>query len=175
MSVAAVRISNPEQHSPISSSYSTTNAGEVARVRCLPETAAVFGPSRTTVSDGVANRIHVLVSLDGLQDGDYLFHLANDRRSPLAPSTWTEFVQDTFKLYSARGVALSPKDCRASFITHMRDGDHDDETLRAAALAMRHSSQMAASATYDKHGSDRVVARAMEVADAFASKYALVQ
>ena len=170
-----MRISNPEQHSPISSSYSTTNAGEVARVRCLPETAAVFGPSRTTVSDGVANRIHVLVSLDGLQDGDYLFHLANDRRSPLAPSTWTEFVQDTFKLYSARGVALSPKDCRASFITHMRDGDHDDETLRAAALAMRHSSQMAASATYDKHGSDRVVARAMEVADAFASKYALVQ
>ena len=99
----------------------------------VAETAAFFGPSRTTVTDGVAGCIHTLVLLDGLQTGEVLFHLVNDRRAPLAPSTWTEFVQTTFQTYSSREVALSPKDCRSSFITHLRDGNHGDETLRAAA------------------------------------------
>ena len=76
-----------------------------------------------------------------------------------------------FKAYS--GVALSPKECRASFVTWMKDGDHDDETLRAAAVAMRHSSAMAASAHYDKHGSDRVVAAAVRAAEAVARLFAL--
>jgi hypothetical protein len=53
----------------------------------------------------------------------------------------------------------------------MRDGDHDDEALRAAAKAMRHSSAMAASAAYDKHGTDRVVAAAVQAADAFARRF----
>lgn len=139
----------------------------------VAETAAFFGPSRTTVTDGVAGCIHTLVLLDGLQTGEVLFHLVNDRRAPLAPSTWTEFVQTTFQTYSSREVALSPKDCRSSFITHLRDGNHGDETLRAAARAMHHSSQIAASATYDKHGSDRTVASAIKVADAIAARYAL--
>ena len=97
----------------------------------VAETAAFFGPSRTTVTDGVAGCIHTLVLLDGLQTGEVLFHLVNDRRAPLAPSTWTEFVQTTFQTYSSREVALSPKDCRSSFITHLRDGNHGDETLRS--------------------------------------------
>ena len=37
---------------------------------------------------------------------------------------------------------------------------HGDETLKAAADAMHHSSKIAESATYDKYGSDRVVAAA---------------
>ena len=107
--------------------------------------AAVFGPSRTTVTDPVAARIHALVTLEALAPGEYLFHAANDRRSALAPYAWTRLVQQTFAAYTG-GVALSPKDCRASFITFLRDGDHGDETLRQAAVAMRHSSTMAASA-----------------------------
>ena len=71
------------------------------------------------------------------------------------------------------GVSLSPKDCRASFVTFLRDGNHGDETLKAAACAMRHSSTMAASASYDKHGSDRVVAAAVSVADAYAARFTL--
>ena len=132
------------------------------------KTSAVFGPSRTTVTDAVATRITALVSADKLKAGEFLFHAA-DRGSPQSPSAWTRLVQQTFKTYS--GVALSPKDCRASFITWLRDGAHGDETLRSAALAMKHSSTTAASASYDKHGSDRLVGAAVAVADAFAKRY----
>ena len=72
---------------------------------------------------------------------------------------------------------LSPQRLSAacgSFITYLRDGDHGNETLRAAALAMRHSSTMAESASYDKHGSDRLVAAAVQVADECARRYALL-
>ena len=77
----------------------------------------------------------------------------------------------TFKAYA--GVAFSPKNCRASFITWMRDGEHEDEVLRSAAQAMHHSNAMAASAAYDKHGTDRVVAAAVKAADEYAKRFAL--
>ena len=134
------------------------------------KTSAVFGPSRTTVTEAVARCIKALISADGLKDGEFLFH-TSDRTSPYSPSTWTRLVQQTFKTYS--GVSLAPKDCRASFITWLRDGAHGDETLRSAARAMKHSSTTAASASYDKHGTDRVVAAAVAVADAFAKRYTL--
>ena len=134
------------------------------------KTAAIFGPSRTTLTATVATRIRDLVNLDALQPDEYLFH-GKERHSPLSPSAWTRLVQATFKAHS--GVALSPKECRSSFVTWLRDGEHGDETLRAAALAMRHSSAMADSAAYDKHGTDRVVAAAVEAADAFAARFAL--
>ena len=54
----------------------------------------------------------------------------------------------------------------------MRDGNHGDETLRAAAKALHHSSAMAASAAYDKHGTDRIVEKAVRVADDFARRFA---
>ena len=98
-------------------------------------------------------------------------HAVTDRRAPLEKSAYTRYVQTVFKAHS--GVALSPKDCRSSFVTWMRDGDHDEVTLRAAAKAMRHSSTMASSAHYDKHGSDRVVAAAVRAAEAFADRYTL--
>ena len=47
-------------------------------------------------------------------------------------------------------LALCPKDARSSFITFLRSGDHDDETVKAAAIAMRHSSKIQASAAYNK-------------------------
>ena len=135
------------------------------------KTVAIFGPSRTTCPPTVARRIHQLITLDGLQAGDYLFHHSDVRGSELHPTQWTRFVQSTFKTYS--GVGLSPKDCRSSFITFLRDGNHGDETLRAAALAMRHSSKMAQSAHYDKHGSDRLVAAAVSAAQSFANQFQL--
>ena len=81
------------------------------------------------------------------------------------------------RLKAYAGVAFSPKDCRASFVTFMfmfmRDGDHGDDVLTAAAQAMHHSSKVAASAAYDKHGSDRVVAAAVKAADEYAKRFAL--
>ena len=132
------------------------------------KTSAVFGPSRTTVTSAVATCITALVSLDCLKVGEFLFHAA-DRQSPLESVAWTRLVQRTFKAYS--GVPLSPKDCRSSFITWLRGGDHGDETLRAAAQAMRHSSTTAASASYDKDGTDRIVAAAVTAADSFANRF----
>lgn len=54
----------------------------------------------------------------------------------------------------------------------MRDGDHGDEVLASAAQAMHHSSAMAASAAYDKRCTDRIVAAAVKVADAYAKRFA---
>ena len=68
-------------------------------------------------------------------------------------------------------VALCPKDARSSFITFLRSGDHDDETVKQAAVAMRHTSQMQASATYDKGSSDKAVAAVMKVAGDFSAKF----
>ena len=76
-------------------------------------TAAIFGPSRTTVTAAVAERIHSLVTRDALVVGEYLFHASNDRRTALSPSAWTRFVKTAFRSHS--GVALSPKDCRARY------------------------------------------------------------
>ncbi|MDC0525816.1 hypothetical protein OAO87_02360 [bacterium] len=111
------------------------------------------------------------MTLDALQPGECLFHTVADRRAALQKSAYTRYVKTVFKAHS--GVALSPKDCRSSFVMWMRDGDHDEAALRAAAKAMRHSSTMASSAHYDKHGTDRVVAAAVRAAEAFADRYTL--
>ena len=118
----------------------------------------------------MATRIHALVTLDALKPGEYLFH-GTDRRAALEKTAWTRFVQTAFKTHS--GVAFSPKNCRASFVTFMRDGEHGDEVLRSAAQAMHHSNAMAASAAYDKHGTDRIVAAAVKAANEYAKRFAL--
>ena len=41
-------------------------------------------------------------------------------------------MQATFKAYSPGSVPLSPKDCRASFVTWLRDGAHGDECVLTA-------------------------------------------
>ena len=68
-------------------------------------------------------------------------------------------------------VTLCPKDARSSFITFLRSGDHDDEAVKAAAIAMRHSSKTAASVAYDKGASDRRVSAAMKVAADYSAKF----
>ena len=133
------------------------------------KTSAAFGPTRTTVTPAVAARVHALVEAEALGVGHYLFHLKSNRSAPLLPSVWTRFVQSTFRRWS--GVPMSPKDCRSSFVSWLRAGEHGDGALKAAADAMHHSSKIAESAVYDKYGTDRVVAAAVHVADAFASQF----
>ena len=104
------------------------------------------------------------IPADGL-----LFHARGDKRVAIAPSAWSKCVKATFARHG--DVALCPKDARSSFITFLRGGDHDDETVKAAAIAMRHSSKIQASATYDKGGSDRRVSAAMKVAADYSAKF----
>ena len=108
--------------------------------------------------------------MDNLVPGEYLFH-GSDRQAACPPSTWTGVVQAAFKAVS--GVALCPKDCRSSFVTWARDNqaEHGNEVLASAAKALRHSSKTAASAAYDKHGTNRVVEAAVNAADAFAARF----
>jgi len=137
----------------------------------LHKTAAIFGPSCTTVTAGVAHAVSALVTVDELTHGNYLFHSPSDRGEPCKPALWCKLVKATFKTYS--GVALCPKDCRASFVTWMMDGDHGSDVLQSAAASMRHSSAMQSSAHYDKNKSERVVSAAVRAADEFARRFAM--
>ena len=56
-------------------------------------------------------------------------------------------------------------------MTFLKSGDHDDETLRAAARAMRHSSKTQGSAAYHKGQSDSLVQAAVDAAATFAAKF----
>lgn len=101
--------------------------------------------------------------------GGYLFQARGNEFEPLSPSAWTRRVQSIFARHG--DVALCPKDTRSSFITFLRSGEHDVESLKAAAVAMRHSSKMQASAAYDKGSSDRRVSAAQKVAAEFAARF----
>jgi len=68
-------------------------------------------------------------------------------------------------------VPLCPKELRASFVEFLKTANHGDETLRAAARAMRHSSKTQASASYARGESDRVIAAAVRVAELYASNF----
>eukprot|EP00966_Prymnesium_polylepis_P219667 5081631-Prymnesium_polylepis.2 len=85
------------------------------------------------------------------------------------PAAWTLRVKAIFKRHG--GTALCPKGTRASLITFLRSGDHDDEAVQAAAVAMRHSSKTQASAAYDKGASDKRISSAMKVAADYSSKF----
>jgi hypothetical protein len=135
----------------------------------LHKTSAWFGPTCSTFVPAVAQAVAALVEADELVEGECLFH-GGDRTVALNPTQFGLLVKRIFQEYS--GVALCPKDARASFVSWLRDGDqHGDEVLASAAQALRHSSQMQASATYDKHKTSRTIGAAARVVDAFASRY----
>ena len=71
----------------------------------------------------------------------FLFHVPGDPQAAVAPPTWTKCVKAIFARHG--DVAFCPKDARSSFITFLRWGDHDDEAVKAAAIAMRQSATRA--------------------------------
>jgi hypothetical protein len=133
------------------------------------KTAAIFGATRTTINASITPWLDRYIKLAGIQDGGFLFHAPGDPQAAASPSTWTERVKAIFARHG--DVAFCPKDARSSFITFLRSGDHDDEAVKAAAIAMRHSSKTAASAAYDKGASDRRVSAAMKVAAEYSAKF----
>ena len=133
------------------------------------KTIAAFGPTCTTVPMAIARAFHAHLNLSQVPHGGYVFAAADSPFDPLTPVQWTRLVQRIFKQHS--GVALAPKDLRSSHVTWLRGDEHDDETLRSAALAMRHSSKTAASSSYDKERSDRLVQKSMHAAAEFAARF----
>jgi hypothetical protein len=103
------------------------------------KTIGAFGASLTTMSASIAAAIKPHLALSIVPDAGYVFAAADNPYEPMQPYQWTRFVQSVFKRYS--GVALAPKDLRSAHVTWLKTDEHDDETLRAAAQAMRHSSK----------------------------------
>ena len=135
----------------------------------IHKTSATTGPTRTDMQASLTPWLDEYIRKVAVGDGGYLFSSRGDGAAPLLAPTWSKFVQAVFKRWS--GVSFSPKDTRASFVTYMRSGDHGDEVVRAAAIAMRHSVRVQQSASYDKEGTNRQVAAAMQVAEAVAAQF----
>ena len=138
------------------------------------KTSAVFGPSRTTMGAAVVKWIDAYLDLcdkvhGATDDRRYLFPADDCATAPLTPTAWTRLVKACFQRHA--GVPLAPKDVRASFITFLKSDDHGNDTLKAAAIAMRHSSKTQSSAAYTKDQSDRLVAAAVRVAEAYAAQF----
>ena len=133
------------------------------------KTSAIFGPSRTTIPPPVAVWLARWVELAAVPEGGYLFHVAGDATKPHTEAAWTKLVKATFRRTS--GVALAPKDLRSSFVGFLQAGAHSDETLKAAAVAMRHSSQTQRSRAYDKERCNRLTSAAVRVATEYAANF----
>ena len=133
------------------------------------KTAAIFGATRTTLNACITPWLDRYSRLFDIRDGHFLFHASGDPLKPVPPSTWSERVKAIFARHG--DVALCPKDVRSSFITFLRSGEHDDDTVQAAAIAMRHSNKTQASAAYDKGACDRHVSAAMKVAADYSAKF----
>ena len=133
------------------------------------KTSALFGATRTTVNASITPWLERHITIARIPSNGYLFHANGNSFEPTPSSTWTDSVKAIFKRHG--GVALCPKDCRSSFITFLRSGEHDDEAVQAAAVAMRHSSKIQASAAYDKGSSDRKVKAAMQVAANYSGRF----
>ena len=135
------------------------------------KTAVFFGPTRTTLPTAICKSITSYTNAAQLHDGHYLFYVGTDASKPLEPYAWTRLVKGCFQRHSTRAVPLAPKELRASFTTWLKDGDHSDATLKAAAKAMRHSTKTQASRSYHKGQHDKTIAAAMRVAEQFASSF----
>ena len=134
------------------------------------KTSAIFGPTKTTINSSVTPWIDAYLSLkESVLFGSYLFPDKDDPTIPIRDYNWTRLIKSLFKRHG--DVGLCPKDLRASFITFLRSGEHGDGAVKAAAVAMRHSSKTQASAAYDKKG-DRLVRAAMKVASDHSAKFA---
>ena len=117
---------------------------------------------------GVACKLQLGVTLKPSAAGG---GAAVDHSKPLGASRWTEAVKAVLKRQA--GVPLAPKDLRSSFITFLLSDANPDEALKkAVAHAMRHSPAQQGSAAYDKERAERTWAAAVQVAGAFAARFA---
>ena len=105
----------------------------------------IFGCSKTALNAACAAWVDRYLALACVPEGGYVFPAAgDDPTAPLSPQDWTRLVQHAYATHSEGGVALCPKDLRASYITFLRSSAVEDDLVRETALAMRHSSATAA-------------------------------
>ena len=93
---------------------------------------------------------------------------AVDHSKALDARRWTEVVQAVLKRQA--GVPFAPKGLRITFL--LSDANTDEALKKAVAHAMRHSPAQQGSAAYDKDRAERTWAAAVQVAGAFAARFA---
>ena len=80
-------------------------------------------------------------------------------------------LPSTFPTRGIQASSSTDSSSESSFVTFLKSGKHSDETLRAAAMAMRHSSTTQGSAAYHKGRSDLLVQAAVDAAASFAARF----
>ena len=135
------------------------------------KTAAIFGPTITSVPACVCIFLTAWIKLTGISTASqpYVFACDTDHSKPITSKRWTRVVQAIFKRHA--GVPLSPKDLRSSFVTFLTSSANDDEVLKSAAFAMRHSTRQQSGRAYDKDRSERLSAAAVQVATKYAARF----
>ena len=112
----------------------------------LHKTSAVMGPSLTALPTSVVPWLELWIKLTSVPADGLLF--ASRGGDAITPPNWGRMVRACFKRYA--GVAVTPKDLRSSYITYLKSDQHSDESLRAAAIAMRHNTATQSSTAYHK-------------------------
>ena len=105
-----------------------------------------MGPSLTSLPASIVPWIDQWVKLTSVAANGLLF--SGKGGDAIPPSSWTGIIKRAYLRHA--GVACAPKDLRASYITHLKSGQQGDESLRAAAIAMRHSPATQSSSAYHK-------------------------
>ena len=131
----------------------------------LHKTSAAMGPSLTTLSTSIVPWIEKWIELTSVSDDDFLF--ATTAGEAYSPSLWSRLVKAIYKKHC--GVAVTPKDLRSIYVTFLKEGDHGEEALRAAAEKMRHTTKMQGSAAYDK--SNKLAQTAVAMAANYSAKF----
>ena len=136
------------------------------------KTAKFYGPTATSISKLIVPWLGRYLDVANLREGDspYLFHPQADHSRALSPSQWCAVVKTCFHKHT--GVACSPKQLRASFVTWLKGQTDAPDTLRAAAASMRHQEKTQGSAHYDTERNDRLVAAAVHLCENYARTFA---
>ena len=147
------------------------------------KTASVYGPTVTTISPLIVPWLKRYLSCTGLLgfhtstgEKPFLFHPHASVSQPHGSAQWSRIVQASFRRHSIGNVALSPKDLRSSFITFVKDQKDASlvdvpAVLKAASVAMRHTSATQGGAAYDKRVHDRAIHAATSFCERFARRF----
>ena len=135
------------------------------------KTARFYGPTATSISKLIVPWLHRYLDVATLheQDAPYLFHPKGLPSRALSPSQWCAVVKACFAKHT--GIACSPKQLRASFVTWLKSQTDAPGVLRAAAVSMRHQERTQGSSHYDAERNDRLVDAAVQLCEDYARKF----
>jgi hypothetical protein len=144
------------------------------------KTSRYYGPSMTPISPRLTELLDTWLAMTQTFEFDeldpdatrtqrrYLFTQKNDPNRCVDSSGFTAFVKASFKEHTPNGEAPCPTLLRSAFITTLRETTTDNEILKSAAIAQKHSITMQSSDVYDLETHVRLTQKAMEWCEGYA-------